>query len=317
MASIQTKISSTIRSNIGDKVDSAINKVSGLGSLNKKRGLYKPQPESITGQQYPEDLLSNPEYGEFIVFKNTRSKPQEIFGDDIIKPEIDKTKKEQKSPSRFDPTKKKGDHSYIYLYVPVNSMLNGVSLGWDSLETGGPLAGLVADTLEGKLSLASAGEAAASAGVKSLGSSGIGAMVKRAQKIQYDPKIRSQFTGVNLRTFVFRFDFVPRSYEELKESMEIIDRFRYNSLPDISSGGQYIYPDEWSIDVMSKGKNDSAVSLGILTSKKCWLTSVSADYTAGQVWSTFESGHPVKFGVSLQFTEDETLNRDSLWNGVV
>lgn len=129
-----------------------------------------------------------------------------------------------------------------------------------------------------------------------------------------NPQIEILFDTVDLRTFEFTFNFLPRSKEEADIVMKIIRTFRFHAAPEIVdgyAGRYYIPPSEFDIEyrfVDTEGNDQRNDALHRFAT--CVLEKVDVNYTgsAGQ-FVTFADGIPVNVEMRLRFKEVEIIHK--------
>ena len=115
------------------------------------------------------------------------------------------------------------------------------------------------------------------------------------------------FQGIDFREIQISHVFAPDNEWQLNAAINMIHFFKLNSAPEWDGFGKMTYPMLFDIEfaTLTGGKNTSLFKL-----KPLALTNIEIDYTPDSIWSTFHSGHPVKFTMSLNFKEIELLTRD-------
>lgn len=136
-----------------------------------------------------------------------------------------------------------------------------------------------------------------------------------------NPQNEQILDGVPFRSWDFTYDFYPRSQDEAKNVLKIIETFRMAMLPDTYSdksilGGEDVirpednpnanffnYPNIF--DIYFDGPMGNKVD-GFLPAV---CSNAQVDYTGGQKFSTFEDGMPVHIQLTLQFLEIKILTQ--------
>lgn len=133
-----------------------------------------------------------------------------------------------------------------------------------------------------------------------------------AEKIAVNPKKEVMFEGFNFRNFTFQYVFAPKNEEESKMVTEIIQTFRYYSLPEISPSKMfYIFPSEFEVSFMLGSRENPNIPR-MTTSV---LQRVGVNYSpAGQSWATLPNGAPVSLTMTLEFIELELVDRSRIYN---
>ena len=118
------------------------------------------------------------------------------------------------------------------------------------------------------------------------------------------------FNGTKLREFAFDFTFTPRSKNESEIALKIIRKLKQHMSPRAGeelakSGSEGLFinsPDLFLLRYLSAGKDHPFLN----SFKPCALTSLSVNYSAGGVYSTYGSGGdstPVHMKVNMIFKE--------------
>jgi hypothetical protein len=129
-----------------------------------------------------------------------------------------------------------------------------------------------------------------------------------------NPQIEILFDTVDLRSFEFTFNFLPRSKEEADIVMKIIRTFRFHAAPEIVTGyagRYYVPPSEFDIEyrfVDTEGNDQRNDAIHRFAT--CVLEKVDVNYTgsAGQ-FVTFADGIPVNVEMRLRFKEVEIIHK--------
>lgn len=136
-----------------------------------------------------------------------------------------------------------------------------------------------------------------------------------------NPQNEQILDGVPFRSWDFTYDFYPRSQDEAKNVLKIIETFRMAMLPDtysdksILGAEEVISPEDNPnanffnypniFDIYFHGPMGSKVD-GFLPAV---CSNAQVDYTGGQKFSTFEDGMPVHIQLTLQFLEIKILTQ--------
>lgn len=188
---------------------------------------------------------------------------------------------------------------------------------------------------------------AGTAGEKLLGMNGAdltGVLQKVFGQIP-NPQMQLIYKGINMREFQFEFIFTPISAQEAATVQNIIKKFVYYSVPELSmaTGGQYLIPPQiFGIQFAYTGGNtvlnavsnvfrntmtnvlgsqlsnafnpsnpsaiSNAVNTKLFTIKDCVLTNVNVDY-APNGWAAYSDGSPVQTRLTLQFKEMDIITK--------
>lgn len=143
-----------------------------------------------------------------------------------------------------------------------------------------------------------------------------------ALRVTADPNIRTLFRGVAVRQFAFQFKFIAKNKKEAAEIKAIIKRLRFYSYPEsiqfsgkndtaISVGFKYPHPFVIRTEFVDEDKNVFKVGPRI---KECYLTSISTNFNPSTM-AFHRDGEPVEIDLSLNFTEETTLNKTDILDG--
>lgn len=143
---------------------------------------------------------------------------------------------------------------------------------------------------------------------------GIESVLLQSFGFAQNPQIEILFDTVDLRTFEFTFNFLPRSKEEADIVMKIIRTFRFHAAPEIVTGyagRYYVPPSEFDIEyrfVDTEGNDQRNDAIHRFAT--CVLEKVDVNYTgsAGQ-FVTFADGIPVNVEMRLRFKEVEIIHK--------
>lgn len=163
----------------------------------------------------------------------------------------------------------------------------------------------------GSLSAIAAARASSVPGVPSVARDIVGLL----GRVVINPNVRTTFRGVQIRNFMFQFDFHPRSAEESVIVKRIIKRFRINAYPEETPGvGSipvgYNYPNIYLIRLLS-GKNGIFKNVGTPI-KLSYLRNIEASYNRQPGEGLFTDGSPTHIALTLQFTEYKALSRQDI-----
>jgi hypothetical protein len=131
-----------------------------------------------------------------------------------------------------------------------------------------------------------------------------GGLVSRATGQVLNPNLELLFTGVNLRSFQFDFDFAPRDEKESNVIKEIIRVFKKSMSPktggNIEGAGLFIKaPNAFLLKYKSGNKDHPYLN----KFKPCALTGMSVNYTGAGSYATYADKTPVHMKLNLSFTE--------------
>jgi len=150
----------------------------------------------------------------------------------------------------------------------------------------------------------------------------IGDGVASSLRVTVDPNIRTLFRGVQVRQFAFQFKFIAKNSKEAKEIKDIIKRLRFYAYPEsigfkgsgqeISVGFKYPHPFEIRASYIS-ADGCSSYQIGPLM-KDSYLTSITTNFNPSTM-AFHQDGEPVEIDLSLNFTEETTLNKKDILGG--
>jgi hypothetical protein len=131
-----------------------------------------------------------------------------------------------------------------------------------------------------------------------------------------NPMIELLYTSPQPREFQFEFMFYPRSEEESKEVLNIIELFKFHASPELGGSGMLIPPSEFDMKFFYRGKeNPNIPPIGT-----CVLKSIQTNY-APRGFAAYESfdnnspekggtGMPVAITMTLSFSETTYLTKE-------
>tara|TARA_R110000803_G_scaffold97888_5_gene166001 strand:- start:3144 stop:4211 length:1068 start_codon:yes stop_codon:yes gene_type:complete len=149
----------------------------------------------------------------------------------------------------------------------------------------------------------------------------VGDGVASSLRVTVDPNIRTLFRGVQVRQFAFQFKFIAKNSKEAKEIKDIIKRFRFYAYPEsigFQGSGQEIsvgfkYPHPFEIRASYMDAEGKSTPIGPLM-KDSYLTSITTNYNPSTM-AFHQDGEPVEIDLSLNFTEETTLNKKDILGG--
>jgi hypothetical protein len=129
-------------------------------------------------------------------------------------------------------------------------------------------------------------------------------LLSRASGSVINPNLELLFSGVNLRSFAFDFDFAPRNSEESNVVKQIIRIFKQSMAPKTGSNtsGAGLFIDAPNVFIL-KYKTGNLPHPYLNTFKPCALTSMGVNYTGSGSYTTYADKTPVHMKLSLSFTE--------------
>ena len=129
-------------------------------------------------------------------------------------------------------------------------------------------------------------------------------LLSRASGSVLNPNLELLFSGVNLRSFAFDFDFAPRDEKESNIVKQIIRIFKISMAPRTGSNteGAGLFIKAPNVFLL-KYKSGSQEHPYLNKFKPCALTSMGMNYTGSGSYATYADKTPVHMKLSLSFTE--------------
>jgi hypothetical protein len=146
--------------------------------------------------------------------------------------------------------------------------------------------------------------------IPSLGQGGgiINDLRELSSRTKTNPFKETLFESVDYRTFTFRYRFFPKNITESRKIRDIIHLFKTHMHPELTAEKLfYVYPSEFDIQYFFKDKENDYLH----KFTRCALTDMAVDY-GGEQFATFQDGAPVEIGMSLTFTELESLTSEAI-----
>ncbi len=120
-----------------------------------------------------------------------------------------------------------------------------------------------------------------------------------------NPNMELLFSGPQLRTFVFAFQFAPNDTREAAVVRKIQRWFKQGMLP-VREDNERIYLGSPNVFRLNY-KNGNNRIRGLNVFKLCALTACEVDFTPNNVWQSYEDSNaismPVQSNMALTFTE--------------
>ena len=139
-----------------------------------------------------------------------------------------------------------------------------------------------------------------------------GDVLSKAMGKTYNPRKEQLFKEVNFRDFNFTYTFAPRSEQEAKNVMAIINQFKYHAHPDMKDGDfLFIYPSEFDIVHYFDGRPNKLMPRHATSI----LNSVTIDYSPNGNYSVFSNGMPTMIRMTLNFKELAILTKKDIAAG--
>lgn len=129
-------------------------------------------------------------------------------------------------------------------------------------------------------------------------------LLSRATGNVLNPNLELLFTGVNLRSFIFDFDFAPRDEKESNVVKEIIRVFKQSMAPKSggtgAGAGLFIKAPNVFLLKYKSGNQDHPY---LNKFKPCALRRMGMNYTGSGSYSTYADKTPVHMKLTLEFSE--------------
>ena len=126
-------------------------------------------------------------------------------------------------------------------------------------------------------------------------------LLSRATGQIINQNVEMLFNGVQVRSFNFGFDLVPRSIDESMIIKDIVRSLKINSAAKMKKGkmGFLNAPNVFRLTYMKGGSAHPFLN----SFKTCALKNIAMTYTGGGTYATYEDGTPVHMKMDLSFTE--------------
>lgn len=131
-----------------------------------------------------------------------------------------------------------------------------------------------------------------------------------------NPNETQMLEGIPYREFSFEYDFQPKSPEEAQMVLDIIYTFRTAMLPDTfnasdseTNAGFFNYPNKFTLDF------EGPISKFVDGFMPMVCTKCDVAVGGDQKFSTFETGQPVRYVMSLAFTEIIMMTQEGYTKG--
>jgi hypothetical protein len=214
----------------------------------------------------------------------------------------------------------------VSIYLPFCTKVNNED-SFQYEDSNQSVAGAAFDALGGELSPSL--RQGIAAGAQILGDKFAGGAVQSARGEVINPRLEKLFRQKDFRNFAFSWEFYPRNKAEVDTIRDIIETFRYHAHPatsenagtDESNQVQIVLrtPAEFEIRFLSSNPNINQV--GFVENEylpkigRCALNSISVDYTANSIFSTFKDNSPTAITMTLNFSEMGQLTRETVDKG--
>ena len=188
-----------------------------------------------------------------------------------------------------------------------NNIVQSMASGFGGLKD---VLGKVAEGLEQDGNLSQSGQVLSAVIAKAaLGKIGINVdpaqFITRSSGMAINPNMELLFSGPQLRTFVFAFQFAPNDTREAAVVRKIQRWFKQGMLP-VREDTERIYLGSPNVFRLNY-KNGNNRIRGLNVFKLCALTACEVDFTPNNVWQSYEDSNaismPVQSNMALTFTE--------------
>ena len=136
-------------------------------------------------------------------------------------------------------------------------------------------------------------------------------IISASSKTTLNPFKEVLFTGIDFRSFSFKYKFMPKSKKESDQVQAIIQKFKFHMHPELSENKLFfIYPSEFEISYILNGSHNTYLH----KLKPCALETMDVTY-GGEQYSSFTNGNPTEINMSLVFRELEILTKKQMDSG--
>lgn len=150
-------------------------------------------------------------------------------------------------------------------------------------------------------------------------------LLLQSQGYAQNPQMEVLFDTSDFRQFTFEFDFMPRNRDETIQVMQIIEKLRFYSAPelyrtksgDVRGGGRYFIPPYYfEIEFMQKNGNGIVPNPNIPKITTCVLEQIDVDYVGdSDRFVSHWDGSPVHTKLTLRFKEVEIIHKELVLKG--
>lgn len=121
-----------------------------------------------------------------------------------------------------------------------------------------------------------------------------------------NPNRSVQFNGVDLRSYEYSWKFMPHSVEESNRLRNIIEAFKYSSLPEVKNRYFLTYPDIVQVKFLR-------IEHQLFKHKLCFIESVNVNYApSGQPTFFHQTDAPVEMELSVRLREVSSITREDI-----
>jgi hypothetical protein len=128
-----------------------------------------------------------------------------------------------------------------------------------------------------------------------------------------NPQMQLFFEKIDFRSYQMVFTFTPYSKQETEQVKKIIQMFRENAAPTISTGTKgmfFVAPSSFTLDFMFNGKPNPYIT----KVTESVIKSIDVNY-APNGYTTHDDGSPVQIQMTLQFQEIQLVDSAKIRNG--
>lgn len=128
-----------------------------------------------------------------------------------------------------------------------------------------------------------------------------------------NPQMQLFFEKIDFREYQMVFTFTPYSKQESDEVKKIIQMFRENAAPTISTGTKgmfFVAPSSFTLDFMYNGKPNPYVT----KVAESVIKSIDVNYSPNG-YTTHDDGSPVQIQMTIQFQEIELIDSAKIKKG--
>jgi hypothetical protein len=130
-----------------------------------------------------------------------------------------------------------------------------------------------------------------------------------------NPNTEVLYNGPKMRTFALDFKMAPRNQSECDKIRQIIETFKYATLPNYGGAGDenasfVQIPQLVDVTFMTGNKPNEWVT----QYKPAVITDFNVSYTPDGAWATLPNGAPVATQITIQFNETKMVYGNEVWS---
>lgn len=140
-----------------------------------------------------------------------------------------------------------------------------------------------------------------------------GALALQKANYAVNPQLQLLFQGISFRTYQMSFVFTPYSRQEAETVKKIIQVFRENAAPEISTavGGMFFVPPaSFTPEFLFNGQ----INPNINKVAESVITNIDVNYSPNG-WAAYDNGAPVQTTLTIQFQEIELIDKSKIKQG--